>query len=589
MNSLYQRLRELEPKTFEDLCFQIISERHPGANITRVNGVGGDKGVDIFEGSLADGPTIWQCKFFANGIRSPQKKQIKKSLRSATQHFQPKRWVLCVPTDLTINEHAWFQQQLVKEHGKRLEIGLFQGSQIVRELLHRRPIRNMFFPGAVLEPEELRSILSKTGEYTNRELEKLTLENVEQYLQRLRDRDARFDYQVIFVPHAENRSRTSLPGLIATVWDDSKQIEVFARDLEALRLDPPKLRFRVKGEGLKKLQEAIQSGTRVELGSNEFSNVESGFDFLLPVGRGLQPRALVLEPRLRGQSRQVLLNLVLGTGDLSVLYDRVTFAVSRPEPQQLRNRVELASIDEDLPFRVTITISAPAQGSRAQGSIAFDARLVGKEVRAVRKFVAAMMAVQESGHVGVWDVQCGKLLFDGHVSLEPFSYANASFLGLLTDVCDIADTFKVEIRFPAEVTDDDLAGIGLLSALIKGREAGLEVEGISCTIVKSGEREQAFLASLESEMMFQFQVDRIVPQPRIFGTDIDSGPCCIIAEHAVISDRDRVRREYMYANEGEGVVISFDLRSPVRVLLLAATSSAIDENGPMACKEGAVQ
>jgi|GEM_PF-4256970 len=88
----------------------------------------------------------------------------------------------------------------------------------------------MFFPGAVLEPEELRSILARTGEYSDRELEKLTLENVQQHLQRLRNRDASFDYQVTFVPHVEQRSwQSSLPGLIARVTDSDKQIALCAR------------------------------------------------------------------------------------------------------------------------------------------------------------------------------------------------------------------------------------------------------------------------------------------------------------------------------------------------------------------------
>src|SRR5262249_41248068 len=119
MNPLYQRLRELDPETFEKLCFQIIVERHPGMNIERVRGVGGDKGVDLFSGELSGTPTIWQCKFFANGIRSAQKIQIKKSLRKACQNFAPKKWILCIPVDLDINAHAWFQV-VTKEYSPRV-------------------------------------------------------------------------------------------------------------------------------------------------------------------------------------------------------------------------------------------------------------------------------------------------------------------------------------------------------------------------------------------------------------------------------------------------------------------------------------
>jgi hypothetical protein len=201
MNPLYQQLRALDPKVFEDLCFQIISARHPGANITPVNEVGNGVGVDILEGDLKDRRTIWQCKFFINGIRSPQKVEIRRSLKNALQHFQPRRWILCLPIDLDANGHNWFQQ-LKREHAKRIEVGLFQASHLIREVLHRPAIRSRFFPEALLEPGSLRPILAHTGEYSERELQTLTPENADQYLQRLRDRDSRFDYQVVFLPHA---------------------------------------------------------------------------------------------------------------------------------------------------------------------------------------------------------------------------------------------------------------------------------------------------------------------------------------------------------------------------------------------------
>ena len=111
MNALFQRLKELAPATFEELCFQIWSERLPTAGLRHVEGTGGDKGTDLFAGTLAGRPAIWQCKFFKDGIKDAQKKQVKKSLRSALKNFRPALWTLCVPVKLTINAHHWFQEQ----------------------------------------------------------------------------------------------------------------------------------------------------------------------------------------------------------------------------------------------------------------------------------------------------------------------------------------------------------------------------------------------------------------------------------------------------------------------------------------------
>jgi len=565
MNALYQRLRDLEPKTFEDLCFQIISARHPGANVTRVNDAGGDKGIDFFQGDLVDGPTIWQCKFFRNGIRSSQKTQIKQSLRVAVHNFHPRRWILCIPIDLNANGHTWFQQ-LRREYQGRLAVGLFQASQIVRELLHRLSIRNMFFPGAVLEPEELRSILAKTGEYSDRELEKLTLENVQQYLQRLRNRDARFDYQVTFVPHSTERSsRSPLPGLIASLTDSDKQIDVFARDIEALRLDPPKISFTVRGEGIKKLQEAVRHGTRAELGPNDVSNLHSSLDFLLSSKPDPHYQRLTIEPSLIVRPRQFEFKVILGTGPSAISYECLPFGVSRREIKDGVNKMELVTVNEELPFRMSMAFPVSNLGTPIEADIGFLARFAGKEVHEVRKFVKAMKALRENGNVEVWDARNGTAFFSAQMSFEVFPDANDSLASLLHDLCEIADAFKAHINFPEKVTEEDASTIALLLTLAKGGEAGIEVQSISCTLTKRAEHQSAFLASLGREMTFRFQVDRIAPPPHLFGASIDTGPCLIVAERAVITGKERVRKEYVSAEEGEGVVIRFNLLIPARV------------------------
>lgn len=38
---IYQRLKELDPKTFEQFCVQLLKERHPGLDIKHVDGSAG--------------------------------------------------------------------------------------------------------------------------------------------------------------------------------------------------------------------------------------------------------------------------------------------------------------------------------------------------------------------------------------------------------------------------------------------------------------------------------------------------------------------------------------------------------------------
>src|SRR6266496_2325267 len=87
IESIRQRLKELGEDKFEELCFQTLKARYPEAGIHKVEGRGGDRGIDLFAGPILGRPTIWQCKFFANGVKDAQKRQIKKSLKSVLQSF----------------------------------------------------------------------------------------------------------------------------------------------------------------------------------------------------------------------------------------------------------------------------------------------------------------------------------------------------------------------------------------------------------------------------------------------------------------------------------------------------------------------
>jgi hypothetical protein len=52
MDSLYQRLKEMDPDTFQRFCFQLLKERHPGQELRHVEGASGDEGLDVFAGVL---------------------------------------------------------------------------------------------------------------------------------------------------------------------------------------------------------------------------------------------------------------------------------------------------------------------------------------------------------------------------------------------------------------------------------------------------------------------------------------------------------------------------------------------------------
>jgi hypothetical protein len=125
MHALYQRLRELDWDTFQRLGQQLLAARHPTFEIKHVHGAGGDKGLDSFNGTLAGGPNIWQCKHFPNGLKAKQRPQVVKSLDDAVTNFHPQNWILVISIDLDTPGHEWFQ-------------GLQKDYQRIRERMRRR-------------------------------------------------------------------------------------------------------------------------------------------------------------------------------------------------------------------------------------------------------------------------------------------------------------------------------------------------------------------------------------------------------------------------------------------------------------------
>jgi hypothetical protein len=102
---------------FEKLCAQLICSLDPTARTVRNEG--GDGGIDVFVGDQANpaGITIFQVKYFPNGLKDSQKQQVRESFRHCRDNaqFGIQEWILCVPLDLSQSEIEWFSQWSAKE------------------------------------------------------------------------------------------------------------------------------------------------------------------------------------------------------------------------------------------------------------------------------------------------------------------------------------------------------------------------------------------------------------------------------------------------------------------------------------------
>jgi hypothetical protein len=145
MATVEQEIRLMSEKTFEAFVHLVLKVRYPHADIKKVDGSGGDEGIDCFEGALDGAVSVWQCKHFSARIGKDQKRNILKSIETVFRHRAPRLWTLCVPIDLRTAEHAWFQSAIEGKFGDRCTIKLQQNSDFLLDVGRSPELTKLFF------------------------------------------------------------------------------------------------------------------------------------------------------------------------------------------------------------------------------------------------------------------------------------------------------------------------------------------------------------------------------------------------------------------------------------------------------------
>lgn len=111
---------------FENACSKALKKKHPGLAF-QVEPNPGDEGIDVFVGDFTKPIEVFQCKFFIDSLGDPQKQQIKKSFNTAisSKKYKMKKWVLCLPITLNIDEHSWWstwKSETEKNHSINIDL-----------------------------------------------------------------------------------------------------------------------------------------------------------------------------------------------------------------------------------------------------------------------------------------------------------------------------------------------------------------------------------------------------------------------------------------------------------------------------------
>lgn len=136
-----ENFRSLSRDQWEDLCCQLLLAE--GRRVNKIDGSGGDGGIDAYEGEIAAPSVIYQFKHFKDGLNSAQVTQVKRSLNKALERYSDFRWVLMTSADPT-PASAKKLEELRAEHAD-LEIEMQYGSSIRQRVASRRSILRQFY------------------------------------------------------------------------------------------------------------------------------------------------------------------------------------------------------------------------------------------------------------------------------------------------------------------------------------------------------------------------------------------------------------------------------------------------------------
>ena len=516
MNALKQSLKALDHHSFETLIFHLLKARYPGVDIKHVNGIAGDEGLDIISGDLDDRPTIWQCKSFPDGVKESQKAQIRESLNRALSHFTPIRWVLCLSVDMDAPAHRWFQK-LAKSRAGATQVDLWQGSDIIDQLLYRSSIRENFFPHTMLNTK-IREILAKTDELTTPELAALNCEHSDLFLRRLQEQDARFAYAVTFTRDREPAMQGTADELL-TVTSGGNTLHVYARDHEALRAKPAGGQFILTATGIEKMNDHILTGSPQTFDSTEVSGFTSDFDFLLPSeGERASPTLSLLPAQ---STAAIPLRVTFGKGDDAVTYDYIPF-------RRVQSGTAQATFEStrNLPFRITLVIR-----KHGAGTINFEDTSVGKDVLEIQTFVRAITKSFVTGWIEFYDLEKSKSFLKGALNgVEP------GWIGSYTKLIDaavfVAKTYAVTLVMPQIYSAEDDRVLSFLLRLASGFE--MDKAQIGLQLSRMNETASGLLATLSGEASYRIVTsgDNLT----LFGTTVATGPIEYLIDRARVEN-----------------------------------------------------
>ena len=544
MATIEQEIGLMDDGTFEGFVHQVLLTLYPSAGVKKVDGSGGDRGIDAFQGVLANGPAIWQCKRFAHRIGRDQKRQIVSSIETALKDRHVSYWTLCLSIDLREPEHCWFQSEVVAKYSPSATIDLIQRSDLVGQVIKNNDLARFFFPESAIA-----NLLSLEGKVFNEgepsESKEALQIRAERYLRSMIRLDRRLSATVI--NYQDEAVEIPIPPkTLFAVREKGMVLCLAAKDHEALERDPIRFSYEVKADSTSVLEHALNTGRGFSLPTGSIVRIGSSsplIQALLPQ----DPTLLRLEaqPVLPTGQPDLFARLIAGRADTGAEIPFIRFQCKRIGLKEITFEGEAPGL--------TVTMVIIPSVTRVHFSL--KSRFKNLDVRAAAQVVRFLAALEETGIFRVFNLATGALFYEQHKRKS--SKRDTQFMlapeikKFIENAKQIADFFKVPIALPADVGADDLENAALMQAMISQTSAS--DTGLTMNLVKRDVYKLERVKSLRSHNVILLTKG---VTGKILGSEVETGPISCTSETAHIVDIDTFLASYMDAQLGESVALS---------------------------------
>src|SRR5215469_6090808 len=404
-------------------------------------------------------------------------------------------------------------------------------SDIVNEVLHRRTLMDHFFPGVSIDVMELKRIAARTSGITTQELDALTDINLEDTIAHWTNRDARFNYEITFNRELGPPNPSTIPaqpGLVMSIYKPGgKTVNVFARDVESLRGDPPTVTTTFMGSGIEKFEKLLKTGLSQEFDTHELGPITSKWPLLSDVTNAEQTYKLILAPSpvLLNRKRSVRVDFLNEKGTKLVRYELMDLKPVRVGTVEF----EISLSGKNVPFKLYLSSSVPPKGDAAFNT---ENDWVGREPKEIQKSLDAFNLLRPSGQIRIFDLETEKNLFEAGVQLAEETPLQVRRGNLIADIAGIAARFGVTLRLPGKIEKDDLSTIHFIKQFMEN--GTIEFDNVSIVVTKSAGNQDVLQRFPDGKGFFKMEHTQQNP-PRLFGTPINMGRVVMEME-AEISD-----------------------------------------------------